>query len=73
MSYLDFFLSQAGNPLLDFIYLISPHYYLAEITSRLVFKLGALEASAFGNICLYLSGLGLVISSFACLIFTEKK
>ncbi|MCB1085574.1 MAG: hypothetical protein KDM63_00890 [Verrucomicrobiae bacterium] len=73
IGYLDFFLSRTDDPFFDFIYLISPHYHLADLTNRLVFKLGALEASAFVNSALYLGGLGLLLSGASFVLYREKK
>lgn len=73
IGYLDFFLSQSGQPFLDFLYLISPHFHLADLTNRLVFKLGALDAASFTNSVLYLAGLGLVLTGIACVLYREKK
>lgn len=73
VGYLDVFLAQSGLPMLDFIFVISPHFHLADLTNRLVFKLGALEAGAFLHSTLYLSGLGLVLAGASCAIFREKK
>lgn len=73
IGYLDFFLSQSGQPVLDFVYVISPHYHLADLTSRLVFKLGALDAKTFFGSAAYLSGVGIVLVAIACSLFREKK
>ncbi|MCB1230052.1 MAG: hypothetical protein KDN19_07295 [Verrucomicrobiae bacterium] len=73
IGYLDFFLSQSGQPMLDFLYVISPHYHLADLTNRLVFKLGALETAVFLKSTLYLAGLGLILVGLACSLYREKK
>lgn len=73
IGYLDFFLSQSGQPVLDLLYIISPHYHLADLTSRLVFKLGALDSSTFVSSAVYLGGVGLVLVAIACGLFREKK
>ena len=73
VGYLDFFLSQTGSPFFDMLFIISPHYHLSDLTSRLVFKLGEVEATNFINITLYLAGLGLLTSAIACSLFREKK
>lgn len=73
VGYLDFFLSQSDQPFFDFLYLISPHYHLADLTNRLVFKLGALETGAFLWSSAYLIGLGLVLTGFSCVLYREKK
>ncbi|MCB1234525.1 MAG: hypothetical protein KDM91_05595 [Verrucomicrobiae bacterium] len=73
IGYLDFFLSQTGSPLFDFLYVVSPHYHLADLTNRLVFKLGSLAGGAFWNITAYLFGLALLMAAASCLLFREKK
>ena len=73
IGYLDFFLSQSGQPVLDFVYIISPHYHLADLTNRLVFKLGALDSGTFLKSATYLAGVGLVLVAAACGLFREKK
>ena len=73
ISYLDFFLSQTGNPFFGLLFVISPHYHLADLTGRLVFKLGGLESSSFLSISAYLLGLGLVTTAAACALFRVKK
>jgi hypothetical protein len=73
IGYLDFFLSQSGNPFFDLLFVVSPHYHLADLTGRLVFKLGGLDQTSFLNISLYLLGLGLVTTAAACALFRVKK
>jgi hypothetical protein len=73
IGYLDFFLSQSGNPVVDLLYVLSPHYHLADLTNRLVFQMGPLEGSAFAKITAYLIGLGIVIVGVGTLLFREKK
>lgn len=73
ISYLNFFLSQSNNPMLDVLYIVSPHFHLAELTPRLYFKLGALSWSTFGQVTLYLGGLGAMIAGFSLLLFRSKK
>lgn len=73
VGYLDFFLSQSGQPILDLLYVISPHYHLADLTNRLVFKLGALDSTSFVNSTLYLAGLGCLLTGLSCILFREKK
>lgn len=73
IGYLDFFLSQTGQPFFDFLYLVSPHYHLADLTNRLVFKLGALDSASFLHSTLYLAGVGLVLAAISCILYREKK
>ena len=73
VGYLDFFLSRTGSPFFDLLFIVSPHYHLADLTGRLIFKLGAVETSAFWNISLYLLGLGLLTVAVAFALFRERK
>jgi len=73
IGYLDFFLSQSGNPVMDLFYVVSPHYHLADLTNRLVFHMGPLEGSAFARIVAYFIGLGVVIVGVGVLLYKEKK
>lgn len=73
IAYLDFFLSQSGNPFFDLVFLLSPHYHLADLTDRLVFKMGALDAATFVQTTLYLAGLGSVTTAASCLLYRECK
>ena len=68
-----FFLSQTGSPFFDMLFIISPHYHLSDLTSRLVYKLGEINAASFINISIYLLGLGLLTTAIACSLFREKK
>jgi hypothetical protein len=73
IGYLDFFLSQTGSPFFDMLFIISPHYHLSDLTSRLVYKLGEINAASFINISIYLLGLGLLTTAIACGLYREKK
>lgn len=73
IGYLDFFLSQSGNPVMDALYVISPHYHLADLSNRLVFQMGPLEGSAFAKIVAYFVGLAVVIIAVSSLLFQTKK
>jgi hypothetical protein len=73
IGYLDFFLSQTGSPFFDMLFIISPHYHLSDLTSRLVYKLGEMNATSFINISIYLLGLGLLTTAIACGLYREKK
>lgn len=73
IGYLDFFLSQSGNPVMDALYVVSPHYHLADLTTRLVFQMGPLESSVFLKILAYFLGLDLVIIGISALLFRVKK
>lgn len=73
IRYLEVFLADNKSPLLNFIYVVSPHYHLSDLTSRLVFKLGAVPWNELGNIALYLGGLGVLTIGFSIQLFKEVK
>ena len=73
VTYIDFFLADSNNPLLDFIYAVSPHFHLADLTNRLVFKMGSLSAETFGKLGLYLAGIALIFTAIAICTFRETK
>ncbi len=73
IGYLDFFLSQSGNPVMDAVYAISPHYHFANLTTRLVYNMGPLESAAFIKMVVYFIGLDLVILSVSVVLFRERK
>ncbi len=73
ITYLDFFLADSNIPAVDFIYSISPHYHLADLTERLVFKMGSLSFPSFSSISIYLIGIALVLSSTSVLLYRENK
>lgn len=73
ISYLEIFLADNKNALLNLIYLLSPHYHLSDLTSRLVFKLGSLPWAELGRISAYLGGLALILGGFSYHLFREGK
>ncbi|MCF6314199.1 MAG: hypothetical protein L3J39_17255 [Verrucomicrobiales bacterium] len=73
IGYLDFFLSQSGNPVIDSLYVISPHYHLADLTNRLVFQMGPLETGAFIKILVYFVGFDLLVVAVSAFLFQVKK
>lgn len=73
ISYLEIFLADNHNPILNLIYLLSPHYHLSDLTSRLVFKLGSLPWAEMGRVIAYLGGLALIVTGFSYQLFREGK
>ena len=60
------------NAFLEWLYAVSPHYYLADLTPRLVFKLGSLPAETFGTLILYFFGLTLVVAACSTSLFRTE-
>lgn len=73
VGYLEIFLADNKNPFLNIVYLLSPHYHLSDLTSRLVFKLGAVSWLELGQIALYLGGLGLITVGISFPLFRFGK
>lgn len=73
IGYLEVFLADNRNAVLNLVYILSPHYHLSDLTSRLVFKLGAIPWGELGQIALYLGGLGLFIVGISFPLYRETK
>jgi hypothetical protein len=72
VGYLDNLLKQEQNPILQGIWLYSPHYSFADLTQRLYFKSGALPDDAYGRMILYFLGLLAVYAGISRLCFRSK-
>lgn len=57
------------NPVLEWVYALSPQYHLADLTPRLIFKMGNLPSAEFLGYLVYFGALTLVIGAFATLLF----
>jgi hypothetical protein len=66
-------LADSESPIFKMLWLVLPHYHLADLTPRLVFKMGPLPASVFfqTSVCLGLGGLAL--SAFGICIFRTRS
>ena len=73
ISYLEVFLADNKNTFLNLIYLVSPHYHLSDLTSRLVFKLGAVPWGELGRIAGYLGGIALLMTGVSYQLYREGK
>jgi len=58
---------------LEWLFVFSPHYHLADLTERMVFKQGCLVTSEFLQILGYFTGIGLVTSVVSILCFRVKS
>jgi hypothetical protein len=72
VGYLDNMLKLEQNPILQGIWLYSPHYRFADLTQRLLFKSGALPTSAFLEMLLYFTGILAVYTGLSRLCFRTK-
>ncbi len=73
VGYLQTMTTMKDSPVLEWLYIISPHYHLAELTTRLVFKQGHMLAGDFIPVLGYFACLGLLISSVSVLLFRAKS
>ncbi len=73
IGYLEVFLADNNNPILNLVYLLSPHYHLSDLTSRLVFKLGSVPWAELGRIAAYLGGLALLMTGLSYQLYREGK
>lgn len=72
VGYLESMLKVEGNPVLQSVWLFSPHYRFADLTQRLYFKSGALPNAAFWNMVLYFAGILAVYAGLSRLCFRTK-
>ncbi|MDA0766377.1 MAG: hypothetical protein O3A87_03395 [Verrucomicrobia bacterium] len=73
VNYLGMMIRLPGeNALLEWIYAVSPHYHLADLTPRLVFKLGSLPTETFGTLLTYFLGVTLVVATCSTTLFRTE-
>lgn len=72
VGYLKNMLELEANPILQSIWLFSPHYNFADLTQRLLFKSGALPDGLFVNMTLYFAGILAVYVGLSRLVFRTK-
>lgn len=72
VGYLDNLLKVEEHPLLQSIWLFSPHYHFADLTQRLYFKSGALPSAAFWKMVGYFLGILALHTGISRLSFRAK-
>ncbi len=72
VGYLDNMLKLEENPLLQSVWLFSPHYRFADLTQRLYFKTGALPTEAYWNMVIYFIGILAVVGGLSRMSFRAK-
>jgi hypothetical protein len=72
VGYLGDTIRMGGNPILEWAYILSPHYHLADLTPRLLFKMGGLAGDALAEYVMYFLLLGLVMAAAARLLFKTE-
>ena len=72
VGYLAMMTDAQSNLLLDWLYVVSPHYHLADLTPRLVFKHGSMLRSEFLQLVVYFAGIKMVLAMLSTLTFQPK-
>lgn len=72
VGYLGMMIRLQGGRFLEWAYVMSPQYHLADLTKRLVFKMGSLPMSAFGEQVVYFSGITLVLAVISTFFFRTE-
>ena len=65
-------LNMQSGAFLEWVYNISPQYHLANLTDRLVFKMGSLPMDAFGEQVIYFIGITLVLAVISTSFFRTE-
>lgn len=73
VGYLDNMLQLEENPLLNGLWLFSPHYRFADLTQRLLFKSGPLPTDAFWTMILYFCGIATLYAGISRLLFRTRS
>ena len=69
VGYLGMTIKMRDNPVLEWLFVLSPQYHLANLTPRLVFKMGHLPSADFMLYLAYFAAVTLVLSVSATLLF----
>ena len=72
VGYIGMMIRQEGSALLEWVYAVSPHYHLADLTDRLVFKMGNLPTATFATLLVYFVGVTLVLTIFSTSCFRTE-
>jgi len=72
-GYLKMALADQQNIILETLWAISPHFHLADLTERFLFKSGPLHTADFLLIVLYLASLLVLLSLISLAIFSPRQ
>jgi hypothetical protein len=61
-----------SNPVLEWLYVVSPQYHLADLTPRLIFKMGDMPSGDFISVTLYFVGLALLLGGASAALFRTE-
>lgn len=70
---LEMLVLSKDSPLVDWLYVVSPHTFLADLTHRFVHKQGAMTSEHYLPVFEYVAGWSLLFAGLGLLIFTPKK
>lgn len=65
-------LKMGENPILEWLYIVSPQYHLADLTPRLIFKMGGLPWSSFAGFLGYFTLLGGLLGGVSITMFRTE-
>lgn len=72
VTHLGEMIKMDANPVIEWIYAVSPQYYLADLTPRLIFKMGPLSGGEFGGFLSYFACVALMLAGAAMLLFRTE-
>lgn len=72
VGYLSKMADKKNGAVLNWLYVFSPHYHLADLTPRLVFKMGSMLWAEYFQVAAYLAGMGIVMVVFSVLYYRSK-
>jgi len=72
VSYVEMIADSKDIPLLDWLFVASPHYHIADLTDRFVFKLGSMVGDEWLQNAFYLAGVGFVWAAVSIVSFRSK-
>lgn len=72
VGYMKQLIAVEGNPVLTWLWNISPHYHFADPTERLRYKMGAIDWNQFPLLIAYFAGIALLYIAGSRLIFRTR-
>ena len=72
VGYLRMMTEIRANALSDWIYLISPHYHLSDMTPRLMFMQGAMLSNEYLEVLTYFAGVALMLMALSVFAYKAK-
>ncbi len=73
VGYLDQLFKENSVPLIEWMWLASPHYHLADLTPRFIFKAGSLETESFFQMIFYFGSLSGIILLMSRMSYSIKS